>query len=43
VFAEDAMTSVAAEAHRFAVSTIFPRLGRVRSTDEVLAALGGRP
>jgi nicotinamidase-related amidase len=35
VFAEDAMTSVAAEAHHFAVETIFPRLGRVRKADEV--------
>jgi nicotinamidase-related amidase len=37
VFVEDAMASMAAEAHEFAVSTIFPRLGRVRSTAEVLA------
>ena len=39
IFAEDAMTSVNAEAHRFAVSTIFPRIGRVRSTDDILRAL----
>ncbi len=39
VFAEDAMAGLAAEAHRFAVTNIFPRLGRVRSTDEVLKAL----
>jgi nicotinamidase-related amidase len=39
VFAEDAMAGMTAEAHRFAVTTIFPRIGRVRSTDEVLAAL----
>ncbi|MDB4950896.1 MAG: Nicotinamidase/isochorismatase family protein [Gemmatimonadetes bacterium] len=39
VLVEDAMSSVSAEAHAFAVGTIFPRLGRVRSTDEVLAAL----
>jgi nicotinamidase-related amidase len=39
VFAEDAMAGMTAEAHRFAVTTIFPRIGRVRSTEEVLAAL----
>jgi nicotinamidase-related amidase len=39
VFAEDAMAAMAAEAHQFAVANIFPRLGRVRSTDEVLKAL----
>lgn len=39
VFAEDAMTGLAAEAHRFAVGTIFPRLGRVRSTDQILLSL----
>ena len=38
---EDAMASFSAEVHGFAVQQIFPRLGRVRSTDEVLAALGG--
>ena len=40
VFVEDAMASVSAELHDFAVKNIFPRLGHVRSTDEVLAALG---
>ncbi len=39
VFAEDATSGLAAEAHRFAVSTIFPRLGRVRSTKEILLTL----
>jgi nicotinamidase-related amidase len=39
VFAEDAMAGMTAEAHQFAVSTIFPRLGRVRSTAEVLAGM----
>jgi len=41
VFVEDAMAGLTADAHQFAVSTIFPRLGRVRSTSEVLASLGG--
>jgi nicotinamidase-related amidase len=40
VFAEDAMSSVSGEAHGFAVSTIFPRMGRVRSTEQVLTAIG---
>ncbi|WP_158749458.1 hydrolase [Acidobacterium sp. S8] len=39
VFAEDAMSSVSAEAHQFAIQQIFPRMGRVRSTEEVLASL----
>jgi nicotinamidase-related amidase len=36
-FAEDAMSSFDAEAHAFAIKRIFPRLGRVRSTAEVLS------
>jgi nicotinamidase-related amidase len=40
VFVEDAMASMSGEAHTFAVTTIFPRLGRIRSTREVLDALG---
>ncbi|HXR39503.1 MAG TPA: hydrolase [Terracidiphilus sp.] len=40
VFAEDAMAGVTAESHANAVTRIFPRLGRVRSTDEIVAALG---
>ncbi|HEY3988356.1 MAG TPA: hydrolase [Acidobacteriaceae bacterium] len=39
VFAEDAMTSLSAEAHGFAIANIFPRMGRVRFTEQVLAAL----
>jgi nicotinamidase-related amidase len=39
VFAEDAMAGLTAEAHQFAVTTIFPRIGRVRSTADVLGAL----
>jgi nicotinamidase-related amidase len=38
VFAEDAMASFDDAAHAFAVKNIFVRLGRVRSTGEVLAA-----
>jgi nicotinamidase-related amidase len=39
VFAEDAMTSSPPGAHKFAVETVFPRIGRVRSTEQVIAAL----
>jgi nicotinamidase-related amidase len=39
VFVEDAMSSMAKDAHEFAVKSIFPRLGRVRSTEEVVRAL----
>ncbi|MCA1247550.1 isochorismatase family protein [Massilia oculi] len=39
VFAEDAMSSFDAEAHRFAVSKIFPRMGRVRSTRALIDML----
>jgi nicotinamidase-related amidase len=40
VFAEDAMSGPTPEHHAFATQKIFPRLGRVRSTAEVVAALG---
>jgi nicotinamidase-related amidase len=39
IFAEDAMTGLSVESHANAVERIFPRIGRVRSTDEILAAL----
>lgn len=41
VFAEDAMTARNAESHANSVGRIFPRMGRVRSTEEIIAALGG--
>ena len=40
ILVEDAMASMSGDAHTFAVTNIFPRIGRVRSTDDVLAALG---
>jgi len=40
VLVEDAMAAMAAEHHAFAITTIFPRLGLVRSTEEVLAGCG---
>jgi nicotinamidase-related amidase len=39
VFVEDAMAGLSNEAHSFAVKTIFPRIGRIRSTEEVLNAI----
>jgi nicotinamidase-related amidase len=41
VFVEDAMAGMTAEAHEFVVRNIFPRIGQVRSTEDVLAALAG--
>ena len=38
VFAHDAMTSIGAEAHQFSVQHIFPRMGRVRTADEIAQA-----
>lgn len=40
VLAEDAMTG--RNGHENSVKNIFPRLGRVRSTEEILKALGGK-
>lgn len=39
VFVEDAMSGLTAGAHEFAITTIFPRIGRVRSVADVLAAI----
>lgn len=39
IFAEDAMSSMTAEEHQVAVTRIFPRLGFVRTTADILAAL----
>jgi len=41
VFAGDAMTGLSAESHTNAIERIFPRIGRVRSTDQIIAALLG--
>jgi nicotinamidase-related amidase len=40
VFIEDATSARSAEEHAFVMRTVFPRIGRVRSTAEVLRALG---
>ena len=39
VFAEDAMSSFDADAHRFACENIFPKMGRVRSTHTLIDVL----
>lgn len=39
IFAEDAMSAMSAEEHSFTVSKIFPRIGRVRKTEKILASL----
>jgi hypothetical protein len=39
IFAEDAMSSLSAEAHGFALENIFPRMGRVRRMEQVLTEL----
>ena len=39
LFAEDAMTGVTAESHANSVERIFPRMGRVRTTEEIVSAL----
>ncbi|HUY03034.1 MAG TPA: hydrolase [Rhodocyclaceae bacterium] len=39
VFAEDAMAAMSAEEHQMTIGKIFPRIGRVRTTEQILAAL----
>jgi nicotinamidase-related amidase len=39
VFVEDAMSGLGAGAHEAAVGTTFPRIGQVRTSHDVLAAL----
>jgi nicotinamidase-related amidase len=39
IFAEDACATMSAEAHEYVVKTIFPRLGRIRKTENIVAAL----
>jgi nicotinamidase-related amidase len=40
IFARDAMAGISIESHANATERIFPRLGRVRATEEILAAIG---
>lgn len=39
VIAEDACSAASAEQHQGSMTHIFPRIGRVRSTEEILTAL----
>jgi len=39
VFVEDAMAAREDEDHRHTVNTLFPRIGRIRTAEDVLAAL----
>jgi nicotinamidase-related amidase len=39
VFVRDAMAGLNAESHANAIERIFPRIGRVRGTKEIIAAL----
>ena len=39
VFAEDAMSSMSVELHQFSTQNIFPMMGRVRTSDEIIEAL----
>lgn len=43
VVAEDACTGLTADLHRFSVENILPHIARVRSTRQVVAALGSMP
>jgi nicotinamidase-related amidase len=36
IFAEDAMSSISEEMHSFSVENLFPRIGRVRNTQEII-------
>ena len=40
VFAEDAMSSMSAQLHENTITSVFRRIGRVRSTEEILRAIG---
>lgn len=39
IFAEDAMTDMSEEAHRVSVQYVLKRMGRVRSTEEIISSL----
>ncbi len=40
IFAEDAMSSMSAEMHEFSTTKMFPTMGRVRQSAEIISALG---
>lgn len=39
IFVEDACSSLSPDAHDFVIKNIFPRMGKIRSTEDVLSAL----
>lgn len=39
IFAEDAMSSISAEAHAFATQFLFPRIGRIRTVQQIIDEL----
>ncbi|QGZ38771.1 nicotinamidase-related amidase [Pseudoduganella flava] len=41
VFADDAMSGISSALHTFATTELFPIMGRVRTTADIVAALGG--
>jgi nicotinamidase-related amidase len=41
VFAADAISGIALDLHDFAFANIFPRVGLIRTTEEIVAALRG--
>lgn len=43
VFAEDAMSSLRADLHEFSIKNIFPFMGKVRSTADLLSSLAADP
>jgi nicotinamidase-related amidase len=40
IFASDAMASRSASDHEFTITRIFPRIGRIRSTEEIISVMG---
>ena len=40
VVAEDASTSIGEDMHKFSIEKVLPRIARVRSTAEIIGALG---
>jgi nicotinamidase-related amidase len=40
IFAIDAMTGFTKEEHEYVKTNIFPQIGRIRSTDEILDSIG---
>lgn len=43
VFAEDAMSSLRADLHEFSIKNIFPFMGKVRSTADLISSLAADP